>query len=326
MATKKEKEAPSIEELLDSGLVMKGSDPRLIIRKLPTTIPGLDDLLGGGWPAGRYTQIYGPESTGKTVLMQYATASQQKDPNRPLCLILDFERGYDPAWWQESGVNTEDLLVAQPMTGEEGIDVILAVIKASDYSDENKLGLVGVDSIAMMMPKAMADPEKGAEQKFMGAHSALVAKFFAMITPQMDDIVFILNNQMRSNIGGYEELTTGGWAMRHNNHVTLRTRREGWLTEGNERIGFVMEVINKKNKVGGVQNDSLEIPFKFKGQIDMIQSYIDEAMEKKIIKTKGPYYYWGDEKTLGKGALRKMFMESPEAFEKLKEQLSGDTE
>lgn len=312
---------PTIQKLLDDGLVMKGNDPRLVIRRLPTIIPGFDDLLGGGWPAGRYTQIVGPESTCKTVLLQYAVASQQQDLNRPLCLVIDYERSYDASWWAASGVNTDELLVSQPMYGEEGIDVIIATIAASDVSD-TKLGLVGVDSVAAMYPRAMVEPDKGSEQKFMGAHAKLVAQFFAMVTPQIDDIVMILLNQMRANIGGYEEIYPGGWAMRHGNHVTLRTRRDEWLKDGDTRIGFVIEIINKKNKVGGVQNNSLLIPFKFKGQIDMIQSYIDEALERKIIIARAPYYTWESIKKMGKGAIRQHFMDNPEDFEKLKEQLA----
>jgi len=196
------------------------------------------------------------------------------------------------------------------------------VILACIHADENQ-GVVGVDSIGAMYPKAMIEREKGAEQQFVGNQSTMVKKFFAMVTPQMDDIVFILLNQMRANIGGHEETYPGGWAMRHNNHVTLRMRREGWLLEKDKRVGFTMEVINKKNKVGGVQGDSIHIPFKFQGQIDMVQSYIDEALEKKIITSKPPMYYWGEMKWMGKEKTRNHFIENEEDFETLKAQLLG---
>ena len=312
------KAASSIDSLLDAGLIMYGNDPRLEIRRLPTIIPGFDDLLGGGWPAGRYTQIVGPESTCKTVLLQYAVASQQQSKDKPVCLVMDHERSYDAAWWAVSGVDTSKLLVSQPMFGEEGIDVILATIQA-----ESKLGLVGVDSIAAMFPRAMVEPEKGSEQHFMGAHAKMVSKFFAMMTPQMDDIVFILLNQMRANIQGHEEIYPGGWAMRHSNHITLRTRRADWLKEGETRVGIVIEVINKKNKTGGIQGDSLLIPFRFKGQIDMIQSYIDEALEKKIIVSRVPFYEYDTKKFMGKAKLRQHFMDDEESFNLLKEQLAS---
>lgn len=315
------KDSPTVESLLAAGLIMRGNDPRLVIRRLPSDIPGFDDLLGGGWPAGRYTQIVGPESTGKTVLLQYAVASQQQDEGKPICLIMDHERGYDAKWWAASGVDVDELLVAQPMYGEEGIDVILATINA-----EPRLGLVGVDSVAAMYPRSMVEPEKGSEQHFMGTQAQMITHFFAMVTPQMDDIVMILLNQMRANLKGYEENYPGGWSMRHNNHVTLRTRREGWLTEGEKRVGFVMEVINKKNKVGGIQNDSIQIPFHFKGQIDMVQSYIDEALERKIIIARVPYYKWGEVSKLGKAAMRQHLIDNPEEFERLKAELAdGET-
>ena len=315
------KTSPTIESLLAAGLIMRGNDPRLVIRRLPSDIPGFDDLLGGGWPAGRYTQIVGPESTGKTVLLQYAVASQQHDEDKPICLILDHERGYDAKWWAASSVDTDELLVAQPMYGEEGINVILATINA-----EPRLGLVGIDSIAAMMPHAMVEPDKGAEQHFVGTQAKLISQFFAMVTPQMDDIVFILLNQMRANIGGYEENYPGGWAMRHSNHITLRTRREGWIKEGETRVGFIMEIINKKNKVGGVQGASVQIPFHFKGQIDMVQSFIDEALERKIIIARLPYYAWGEVKKLGKAAMRQHLIDNPEEFERLKAELAdGET-
>lgn len=318
------KDSPTVESLLAAGLIMRGNDPRLVIRRLPSDIPGFDDLLGGGWPAGRYTQIVGPESTGKTVLLQYAVASQQHDSDKPLCLIIDHERGYDAKWWAASGVDVDELLVAQPMYGEEAIEVILGIIRA----EPGNLGLVGVDSIAAMYPHAMTEPDKGAEQHFMGTQAHMIARFFAMITPEMDDIVFILLNQMRANLkaGSYEETYPGGWAMRHNNHVTLRTRREGWISEGDKRVGFSMEVINKKNKVGGVQGESITIPFHFKGQIDMTQSYIDEALERKIITARLPYYKWGEVSKLGKAAMRQHLIDNPEEFERLKAELAdGET-
>ena len=112
------KDNPTVESLLKDGLIMRGNDPRLVIRRLPSDIPGFDELLGGGWPAGRYTQIVGPESTGKTVLLQYAVASQQHDEDKPVCLILDHERGYDANWWAGSGVDVDGMLVAKPMYGE----------------------------------------------------------------------------------------------------------------------------------------------------------------------------------------------------------------
>lgn len=307
-----------VDAMLKSGYLMKGSDPRLTIRRLPTKIPGFDELLGGGFPAGRYTQIVGPESTGKSLLAQYAAASQQ-DQEKSLVLLMDMERSFDDSWWAASGVDVDALLVSQPMHGEEAVDIMLAVIKA----EEARLGMIILDSAAAMFPRAMTEPEKGSEQKFMGNQSTMIKQMFAMLTPQIDDIVFIIINQMRSNIGGYEEIYPGGWAMRHYNHVTLRTRREGWLKDGNTRIGFLMEVINKKNKVGGVQDASIQIPVKFMTQIDMMQSYLDEATEKKIVYSKGPYYYWGEAKFLGKNAMRQHFMEKPEDFEKLKEQLGA---
>lgn len=307
-----------ISDLLDSGLIMYGNDPRLEIRRQPTLIPGFDELLGGGWPAGRYTQIVGPESVGKTVLLQFAAASQQQHKERPHCLIIDLERSYDKEWWTASGVDPASLMVAQPMTGEEGIDVILAVIHADPL-----LGLVGVDSIGAMYPKSMIEPEKGAEQRFVGNQATMVKQFFAMCTPQMDGIIFILLNQMRATIGGYEETYPGGWAMRHNNHITLRTRREGWLLENETRVGFILEIINKKNKVGGTQGASIQIPFRFRGQIDFIQSYIDEAIERKIIINKTPSYIWGKEKFFGKGKLRQYFLDNAEALKKLEEQVSN---
>ena len=314
------KETSTIEELLEAGLLMRGDDPRLEIRRLPTIIPGMDGLLGGGWPAGRYTQIVGPESVGKTVMLQFATASQQAQTEKPLCLLIDIERGFDARWWALSGVNTQALLVSQPMTGEEAIDVILATIQAAP-----ELGLVGIDSIGAMYPRAMIEPEKGAEQKFMGNQSTMVKQFFAMVTPQMDDIVFILLNQMRSNLNNasHEEIYPGGWAMRHNNHITLRMRREGWLLEKDKRVGFTMEAINRKNKTGGIQGDSVLIPFKFRGQIDMVQSYIDEALEKKVITSRPPMYYWKALKWMGKEKTRNHFIENEEDFEALKAQLLG---
>lgn len=299
----------TIAELKRAGLIKTGTDERLVIQRIPLGIAALDRLLGGGLPVGRCILNYGPESTGKTLFAQYATAAVQQT-EKPLGLYMDLEGSYDESWWIQSGVDTSQLMVSNPATGEEAVDIVRSVIAAED-----RLGIIIVDGIAGMVPAPEMDPEKGtAENKQPGLQAKLVTLMYRQIKHDVTEkkIVFLSTNQMRANIGAYDELAAlpGGKAQRHYSSIILRTAREGWIKQDKEPIGFYMEIISKKNKTCGVPDgSSIVLPFLSAGQIDLLTSFLEEAVTLHLITKAGPYYTFGNVRALGMPNLRKHFAE-----------------
>lgn len=303
---------PDLNELAKDGLLMSGDDERLRIKRLLTGIPQLDVILGGGFPYGRMVMLVGPESTGKTLISQYAVAAQQKSEKRPHALLIDAERSFDQDWWAASGVDVSELLVSLPPTAEDAIDVMHAA-----FEHDAKLGIVVLDSVAALTPRPTLD--EPADQKFMGLLANLVTRMLQVVMPLNKQAIFIVINQMRENLRGHEEIYPGGRALRHQSHIILRTRREGWILDKEERIGFTMEVACRKNKTA-IPLGVATIPFRFRGQLDLVQSYIDEAIHRGIIEEALPWYRWGGKKFMGKNNLRQHFLEEPQALEILKQQ------
>lgn len=308
-----------LEGFIKNGSVMMGDDKRLDIVRLPSGLPQVDKILNGGIPYGRYTLIVGPESTGKTVLLQHLVAQAQQGGGngRTKCMLVDMERSFDRGWWERSGVDVSKLYVAQPTNGEEAVDIMAAILQ------EEELGVLGLDSIAMLNPQVVQEKESG--ERTVGALAQLVSKMYNKITPVMRDTIIVTINQLRDNIGGYEDVIPGGRSVRYNSHIRLRTRRVEWIKEKDQRVGYVMEVHAQKNKVGDPEG-MCEIPFRFGTQFDIDGSFIDEGIEKGLIRSAGPYYIitaseGNDIKFLGKVNLRGYFSDTPGAMDWLKGRL-----
>jgi recombination protein RecA len=317
--TKVMPEIKTLDELMKSGALIKGDDPSLEVIKLPLGIVSLDELLGGGLPLGRCIQFVGPESTGKTLLAQIATAVVQKSQH-PLALYMDLERSYDEAWWQQSGVDTQKLLVSTPTTAEEAIDVMRGVLCSTE-----ELGIIVLDSIAAMIPAPEMDPERSStENRQPGLQAKVVTFMFHQILPLLKGrVIFLVTNQMRDNVGGHDELGAlpGGKATRHYSHVILKTRRESWITDNKTkaRLGFYMEVTSRKNKLAKTADgDSITLPFMFNSQIDWTTSYIEDAVKAHLIVKAGPYYKVAGRSFLGMQNMREFFTDNPEELEQLR--------
>ena len=313
-----------LDQMVKDGLLMRGDDERLILRRIKTGIPPLDALIGGGLPYSRNTMIVGPESTGKTVIAQYLTKAQQNAPERRLVLLIDAEMSFERSWWEASGVNVkENLYVSQPATGEQAVDIMLAVLEA-----EPELGMIILDSIPALRPKAVVESES-AEQNYMGLLAQLVNKMFTLLMahPGWRKIAFVTINQIRDNFNGYDEVWPGGHGLRHFNHLVLRTRRTEWIKEKNRRVGFKMEIYSRKNKVG-IPEDAVIVPFMFTSQIDLIQSYVQEGVAKGVIRASSPYYYvplanGKEQALLGMANLRTFFVENQNMQEWLERVIDG---
>ncbi len=316
-AKEKSDTATSIEELYKNGLLRKGNDRTLKVERISTSIPALDDLLGGGIPTGRCIQIFGPESTGKNLIAQYMTAGVQKT-ERPLALFLDLERSYDEEWWKKSGVDTEKVLVSMPSTAEQAIDIIRIMLRQSE-----ELGFIFLDSLAAMIPQALVDPDKSSEDNRQpGDQAKVVTRMYQQMIPLLSNsVAFMASNQMRDNIGGYAETSAlpGGRAARHYSHIMLKTRRDSWIKDANKRIiGYYLELTSVKNKTCTVPDGSyITLPILAESQLDMLTAFLEAAILNGTITKKGPYYYFDNKNYMGMENLRNHFREDQEEYLKL---------
>lgn len=304
-----------LADLYKSGVLMYGNDNRLNLVRVPLGIPQLDDILGGGLPMGRTTMLVGPESTGKTLIAQYAAAAVQRQPVRNRAVLIDLEQSYDENWWAISGVDVEKLVVSRPKTGEQTIDIVKALLQ-----NDPELGMIVLDSAAAMTPAP--ELERSAEDKTMGLQARLINLLFRMVMPLNQHAAFVVINQVRENIGTPGETYPGGRGLRHSVHVTLRTKREGWIEENKQRIGFNIVVQCRKNKTAPEMEQSVTFPFHFRDQIDLVQAYIEEGITRQIIKAKPPYYYIGEQAFLGKNSLRNFLQGDKEAWDWLNTEIA----
>lgn len=312
-----------IEALEKSGVLKRGSHPDLQIQRIPSGLETFDELIGGGIPRGRFIQLYGPESTGKTLLCQYiARAIQQTD--YPEVVYFDLEKTFDEHWWRKTGVDVDKMIVTTPENGELAVDVMTTLLN----DDTFKCGLFIIDSIAGLVPQAEMDQNKSAtDSRQPGAQAQLITRMYQKTISIMGECTILMTNQMRESIGqpyaSEMDALPGGRANRHYCHITLRTRRESWLNDPNgNHTGFSMEIISRKNKTCSVPDGtSVILPFDAQNQIDMIITYTNDGIEKKTIGRAGPYYTWAEQRWLGKAAMQQWFRENPEATEILKQQL-----
>lgn len=311
----------TLEGLKNSGLIRMGDDEALKIVRLSTGIPTLDELLGGGVPLGKCIGSYGPESTGKTLIAQLVTKAVQAS-QYPKALYMDLEYSYDEPWWQQSGVDTSQLMVSNPTTGEEAIDVMRGVLNSTE-----DVGIIIVDSLAGMIPQQEMDAAKSSEDNRQpGMQAKLITYMYHQVVPLLKGRTILWStNQMRADIGGHNEIAAlpGGMAQRHYNHIIMRTRRDRWITQGSgddaKRLGFYMEIINRKNKMARTADgDSIQLPFLFNSQIDWMTSYIEDGVRLSFIKRAGPYYKFNERSLLGLQNLREHFVNNPDEFALLK--------
>lgn len=325
---RKAKKVPTIAQMKRSGLIKQGSDSGLAIERIPISIPTLNELIGGGAPRGRGIQFYGEESTGKTLLMQCMIADIQRSAT-PDVLVMDQENTYDEAWWRQSGVDTEKLMVSRTDTAEQAIDVIRSVLDAMGPKAANvenrTLGAICVDSVAALIPQTEMEEDKSAEDKRMpGAQAKAITYFYHKIggTNLGNQVILITTNQMRDAIGYANEMSAlpGGRANRHYNHIFLRTRREEWIKDEHQRVvGYMMEIISRKNKTCKTPDGtSIKIPILADTQINWTMTYIEEGRRLGFITSRGPYYYFGEVQKLGMQGLRNFFSENPTVFEQLR--------
>lgn len=278
---------------------------------------GLDLALGiGGYPKGRVVEIYGPESSGKTTLTLHAIAEEQKKGG--VAAFVDAEHALDPTYAAKLGVNIDDLLVSQPDTGEQALEITDMLVRSGG------IDILIVDSVAALTPRAEIEGDMG--DSHMGLQARLMSQALRKLTANIkrSNTLVIFINQIRMKIGvmfGNPETTTGGNALKFYSSVRLDIRRTGSIKRGDEIVGSETRVKVVKNKVAP--------PFK-QAHFDILYSkgisrageIIDLGVEHGIVEKAGAWYsYNGDRLGQGKEKVRELLLERPELAEKIESEI-----
>lgn len=299
-----------IEKQFGKGSIMKLGDGD-VLEDVPATSTGalsLDLALGvGGLPRGRVVEIFGPESSGKTTLCLHAIAETQKAGGS--AAFIDAEHALDVSYARKLGIQTDDLLLAQPDTGEQALEIAETLVRSG------AIDLVVVDSVAALVPRAEIEGEMG--DSHMGLQARLMSqalrKLTGAISKSLTTVIFI--NQIRMKIGvmfGNPETTTGGNALKFYSSVRLDIRRIESLKDGQEVIGSRVRVKVVKNKTAPPFRQA-EFDIMFAEGVSKVGELIDLGVEKKIVDKAGAWYSFREER-LGQGreAAKTFLKENPE--------------
>ena len=303
-----------IEKQFGKGTIMRLGEGEVIedIEVVSTGSLGLDIALGvGGLPRGRVVEIYGPESSGKTTLTLQVVAEMQKLGGT--CAFIDAEHALDIQYAQKLGVNLQELLISQPDTGEQALEIVDALVRSASVD------LVVVDSVAALTPKAEIEGEMG--DSLPGLQARLMSQALRKLTGTIKktNTMVIFINQIRMKIGvmfGSPETTTGGNALKFYASVRLDIRRIGSIKKGEEVIGNETKVKVVKNKVSPPFKTA-EFDILYGQGISREGEVIDMGVEAKVLEKSGSWYAYNGEKIgQGKDNAREFLKENPElAFE-----------
>jgi recombination protein RecA len=308
-----------IEKQFGKGSVMRLGDASATydVEAVSTGSIGLDIALGiGGLPKGRVIEIYGPESSGKTTLTLQVVAEVQKAGGT--AAFVDAEHALDPSYAQKLGVNIDDLLVSQPDTGEQALEITDMLVRSS------AVDIIVIDSVAALTPKAEIEGEMGDMQ--MGAHARLMSQALRKLTGNIkrSNTIVIFINQIRMKIGvmfGSPETTTGGNALKFYASVRLDIRRIGAIKNGEEVVGNQTRVKVVKNKVSPPFREA-EFEIMYGAGISREGELIDIGSENGIIEKSGSWYsYKGERIGQGKDNTRNFLKEHPDTAADIEKQI-----
>ncbi len=313
-----------IEKAFGKGSVMKlGQHGGVIdIESISTGSIGLDMALGvGGFPKGRIIEVFGPESSGKTTLALHAVAEAQKAGGK--CAYVDAEHALDPVYARHLGVNVDELILSQPDTGEQALEIADTLVRSG------AIDVLVVDSVAALVPKAEIEGDMG--DSHMGLQARLMSQALRKLTATVakSNCIMIFINQIRMKIGvffGNPETTTGGNALKFYASVRLDIRRIGSLKDKDEVVGNQVRVKVVKNKVAPPFK-VVEFDIIYGEGISKVGELLDMGVKIGVIEKSGAWYSFNGEKIgQGKEAARNYLKEHPEIADKIEKKIrnSGD--
>ena len=296
-----------------------GDDAVQDVEVIPTGSIGLDYALGvGGLPRGRITEIYGPESSGKTTLAIHVIAEAQKMGG--ICAIVDAEHAFDRFYAEKLGVDVNNLWIAQPDNGEQALDI------AEQLINSGAIDVLVVDSVAALTPKAEIEGEMG--DKNVGLHARLMSQAMRKLTGTIAKTrtccIFI--NQIREKIGlmfGNPETTTGGNALKFYSSVRLEIRASGFIKDGEQAVGRTAKVKVVKNKVAPPFMKA-EFELLFGEGISRVGEIVDLGVEKGIIQKSGAWFsYNGSKLGQGRDAVKRVLKENQALADEIAEKITA---
>lgn len=310
-----------IERQFGKGTVMRMGDKELVkIPSISTGSLGLDVALGiGGLPRGRIVEIYGPESSGKTTLALQVIAEAQRAGGT--CAFIDAEHALDPIYAEKLGVKVDALIISQPDTGEQALEVTDMLVRSGSVD------VLVIDSVAALTPRAEIEGEMG--DHHVGLQARLMSQALRKITGNIKNanclVIFI--NQIRIKIGvmfGNPETTTGGNALKFYASIRLDIRRIGAVKDGDEIIGSETRVKVVKNKVAPPFKQA-EFQILYGHGINLLGEVIDAAVKLGMVDKAGAWYsYKGDKIGQGKSNAMKYMQENPEVAKELEARVRGE--
>jgi len=308
-----------IEKTYGKGAIMKLGDGIINdIEAIPTGALSLDIALGiGGIPRGRITEIFGPESSGKTTLCLHVIAEAQKTGG--LAAFIDAEHALDVNYAKKLGVDTANLLISQPDYGEQALEITDTLVRS------NALDVIVIDSVAALVPRSEIEGEMGDATMAVQARlmSQALRKLTAAISKSKTAVIFI--NQLRSKIGvmfGSPETTTGGNALKFYASVRIDIRRIAAIKEGEDVIGNRTKVKIVKSKVAPPFKQ-VEFDILYNEGISKTGDLIDLGTELGIIKKSGAWFTYGEDRIQGREQFRQKLIELPDLYKKLENEIKA---
>ena len=302
-----------IERQHGKGSIMHLNDKVVIkVDAISTGSMSIDAAIGiGGVPRGRITEIYGPESSGKTTFCLQVIAEAQKKGG--IAAFIDTEHALDVNYAQRLGVDLNNLLLSQPEFGEQALDIVETLVRS------NAIDVIIIDSVAALTPRVEIEGEMGDAQ--MGSQARLMSQAMRKLNAAIgkSKTVVIFTNQLRSKIGvvyGNPETTTGGNALKFYASVRIDVRRKDILKEGADIVGNRVKVKIVKNKVAPPFKE-VEVDILYNEGISKIGDIIDVATELNVINKSGSWLSYGEERAQGRESFKKLLKENTELFNKL---------
>jgi recombination protein RecA len=311
-----------IERQFGKGAIMKmGESNKTQVDSIPTGSIALDLALGiGGVPRGRITEIYGPESSGKTTLALHIIAEAQKLGG--ITAYVDAEHALDPIYASRIGVNLDDLLISQPDTGEQALEIVETLVRSG------AIDVIVIDSVAALVPKAEIDGDMGDSHVGLQARlmSQALRKLTGTISRTKTCVIFI--NQLRSKIGvmfGSPETTTGGNALKFYASTRMDIRRIETIKNGQDAIGSRVRVKVVKNKVAPPFRQA-EFDVMYNEGISVSGSVLDVATDLGIVKKTGSWFSFGEERVgQGRENSKEFLKHNPEVLEEIRNRIKSQS-